>query len=298
MEEIFLSATDGYQLCVHVFAVANAKAVVQVIHGMEEHQARYEPVVAFLNQHGYSVVTSDLRGHGHHATDLGYFADKNGYQLLIQDQQTITAYITEHFPNLPINLLAHSMGTLITRVLLQTDSQKYHKVVFTGYPTYQAVAKLGIVLANLTKACRGAKYKAEFFQNLSITAFNKKIKNTQTTCDWICANPATIQAYLDDPLCGFSFTCSAFGDLFHLVVIMHQPKRYTQVNTTLPILMLRGTDDPCTGGIKGATASQKTLRRAGFTNITAIDYPEMRHEILNEIDHQKVYDDILSFYAR
>lgn len=298
MEEIFLSAVDDYQLTVHVFAVNDAKAVVQIVHGMEEHQERYEPLVKFLNQHGYSVVTSDMRGHGHHATDLGYFKDKNGYRYLIKDQQTITQYISEKFQGLPIYLLAHSMGTIITRVLLQTDSTKYQKVVLSGYPNYQSGARFGIMIANLTKAFHGAKYKSKFIQNLSVGAFNKKIKNPQTDCDWVCANPTALQAYRDDPLCGFGFTCSAFDDLFHLVVLMHQPKRYVDVNTALPFLMLRGCDDPCTGGVKGATDSQKTLRRAGFQHLTVIDYPAMRHEILNETDRQKVYDDILAFYQK
>lgn len=296
MEALFLPAADGYKLDVHIFAVDQAKAVVQLVHGMEEHQERYEPVVEFLNQHGYSVVTADLRGHGHHATDLGYFAERDGYRLLIADQQQITNFISERFKNLPIYLLAHSMGTIITRVLLQTDSQKYQKVVLSGYPNYQSGAKFGIMVANLTKALHGAKYKSKFIQNLSVGAFNKKIKNPQTDCDWVCANPTALQAYRNDPLCGFGFTCSAFGDLFHLVTLMHQPKRYVNVNTALPFLMLRGADDPCTGSDKGAADSQKTLRRAGFANLTIIDYPAMRHEILNEVNRQKVYDDILAFY--
>ena len=97
MEQIFLKARDGYKLNVHVFEVKNAKAAIQIIHGMEEHQERYEEVVDFLNKNGYSVISSDMRGHGSTAPNLGFFKTNNGYKELIADQKTITKFIKEKF---------------------------------------------------------------------------------------------------------------------------------------------------------------------------------------------------------
>ena len=79
MKQIFIKARDGYRLDVHIFQAEHETAVVQLIHGMEEHQKRYEPFIAHLNAHGFSVVSSDLRGHGRHAADLGFFKEKGGY---------------------------------------------------------------------------------------------------------------------------------------------------------------------------------------------------------------------------
>ena len=62
MEQIYLKAKDGYDLNLHIFAVTEAKAVVQIAHGMEEHQERYEDFISFLNKNGYSVVSADMRG--------------------------------------------------------------------------------------------------------------------------------------------------------------------------------------------------------------------------------------------
>ena len=76
MKKMTLKALDGYPLSVHIFHIENPKAIVQIIHGMEEHQERYEPFVKFLNTQGYSVVTSDMRGHGSTAEDLGFFKEK------------------------------------------------------------------------------------------------------------------------------------------------------------------------------------------------------------------------------
>lgn len=73
MEKIFIKARDNYELELHEFKVENSKAVIQIIHGMEEHQERYEDFIKELNENGFSVVSSDMRGHGKSAKDLGFF---------------------------------------------------------------------------------------------------------------------------------------------------------------------------------------------------------------------------------
>lgn len=296
MEKIFLNARDGYELELHVFEVENAKAVVQVIHGMEEHQERYESFIEFLNLNNFTVVSSNMRGHGSNAVSLGYFKDKDGYIELIEDQKKVTDFIKNRFLDLPIYIFAHSMGTIITRVLLQENSQDYSKVVLSGYPNYQSGAHFGILLTKVITDFRGPKYKSKIINSLSVGAFNKKIKNPKTNCDWICHNEKTVQDYIEDPYCGIGFTCSAFGDLFHLVVMMHSSEKYHNINSKMPLLMLRGNDDPCVGGDKGAADSRKVLFDAGFDNIQFIDYPNMRHEILAEADNEKVYNDVLKFF--
>lgn len=298
MKQIFLNSVDGYQLDVNIYIAKQPKAVIQLVHGMEEHQGRYKSFAEYLANNGYIVVTSDMRGHGNSAKDLGYFAKKDGYKLLIADQMAITGYIKQNYKELPVYLFAHSMGTIITRVLLQENSKDYAKVVLSGYPCYQKLTGMGIFLAKLVKFFRGAKYKSKFIENLSIGGFNKQIKNASTSVDWVCANPDTVKAYMGDPLCGIGFTCSAFADLFTLVKLMHRPKNYKNVNKSMQLLLLAGADDPCTGGKKGRADSQKVLRKAGFTNIESKEYAGMRHEILNEVDNKQVYSDVLEFYNK
>lgn len=297
MEQILLETDDNAVLAVHTFDVENPRAVVQIIHGMEEHQERYEGFAKFLNSKGYSVVTSDLRGHGMTAKDLGHFKDKKGHIALISDQIKIRDFIDERYDGIPVYLFAHSMGTIISRVLLQTQSQRYHRVVLSGYPYYQSATPFGIFLADIIRLLRGPKYKSRFIQEISIGMFNKKISDAKTNVDWVCANETTIRAYIDDPYCGIGFTCSAFNDLYHLMIKMHKSKLYKNVNSDMQLLMLRGIDDPCTGGETGTADSIEVLKRAGFNQIRRIDYPDMRHEILNEKDYQIVYNDIAEFFG-
>ncbi len=298
MKKEFIKTRDEYNLDVHIFEVENPRAVIQVIHGMEEHQERYEDIIKVLNKKGFLVVSSDMRGHGKSCKELGFFKEKDGYVELIEDQKIITKFIKEHFKNIPIYILAHSMGTIITRVLLQENSKDYEKVALSGYPNYQRGAHIGILLANIISKIHGPKYKSKFISYLSVDTFNNEIKNPKTKYDWICHNEENVKSYIDDPYCGIGFTCSAFRDLFKLVIMMHKTELYNNVNKDIELLLLRGLDDPCVGGDRGANDSYKVLSDAGFSKIEKINYPNMRHEILAEKDNKKVYNDLIKFYSK
>ena len=298
MKKHTLKTKDNANLSIHTFDAASPKAIIQIVHGMEEHQERYEDFAHFLNQNGYTVVTANLRGHGSTAKNLGHFKDKNGYIALIKDQILIRKFITKHYPDIPVYLFAHSMGTVISRVLLQTQSLNYNKIVLSGYPCYQMMSPVGIPITSLIRFFCGAKYKSKLVQYLTVGVFNNKIPNPVTPVDWVCANPDTVKAYINNPYCGIGFTCSAFNDLYHLVIKMHNPHKYINVHSDMPILMISGADDPCTGGKKGTADSIRILKQAGFSSISKIEYQGMRHEILNEKENAKVYQDIVAFYDR
>lgn len=291
-----IHARDGYPLNVHAFETENPKAVIQIIHGMEEHQKRYERLALYLNHHGFNVVTSDLRGHGETAKELGFFKEDKGYIELIQDQLSIRKFIKEKYPDCPVYLFAHSMGSIIARVYMQHHSGDFQKIVLSGYPNYHNAAFIGILISSVLKRIRGPKYKSRFLELISVGLFNRYISNPQSPVDWICSDPDVIKSYIRDPYCGFGFTCSAYNDLYHLLMLMHNASNYKMSHPDLPILMLRGLEDPCVGFDKGAADSFSVLSHAGFKNITRIDYAQMRHEIINETDFHKTYGDIVRFY--
>ena len=295
MEKIIIKAKDGYRLCLHIFEVKNPKGYVQIIHGMEEHQERYESLAERLNAAGYTVITSDMRGHGQTAPVLGYFGEKRGWYYLLMDQIRITAYIKYRFTAEKVILFAHSMGTIIARNLLQTQSGDYEKVILSGSPFANPVVRFGILLTGVLQKWKGGAYFSPLIQKMAIRSFNWRDKDRTTDLDWISVNEDNVQAYIEDPYCGHGFRIAGFRDLFRLVRRMSDSSRYRNVQRNLPILAIRGAEDPCTGGDKGIAASLLVLRRAGFTHISSISYPGMRHEILNEKNNEQVYADILQF---
>lgn len=295
-EDITIKAKDSYELSARLFDCAEPKAVVNVLHGMEEHKGRYDDFAAFLQENGYAVLTCDMRGHGENAPLLSHIADKNGDRLLVEDVRILSAWLRKRYPDTKQYLFAHSMGTIIARKVLQADSRYYDKVVLSGYPVPQKAASAGIVLSNLAALFRGGKKgHSRVVTNMAMGGFSKAVPNAKTPLDWLSYNEENIQKYLESPLCGVDFTLGSFEALFCLVRDIADPKLYHKVNADLPILLISGADDPCTGGAKGRETSIRVLRDAGFKNLKVETLDHMRHEILNEDNHEVVYHDILEF---
>lgn len=297
METLTLKAADGYRLGLSVFEAGQAKGCIQIIHGMEEHRGRYDEFAQKLCGAGYHVVTSDMRGHGKDAPLPGFFNERDGYRDLLSDQKLISTYIRDRFQVERVIIFAHSMGTIIVRNLLQTESDGYEKVILSGYPydPGRPATGLALFLCSVAAAFRGPRYYSRFIQNLGTGGFNKTIRNPKTDSDWLSYNEENIRAYKADKYCGRGFTVSADRDLFMLVRHMSEVKSYRSVNAALPIFMIRGEDDPATGFEKGASRSIGTLKRAGFRQIYFKTYPHMRHEILNEKGRDTVIADVIRF---
>ena len=294
MEKLFLDAAEGYKLSLAVFPVEKPKAVLQMVHGMQEHKERYYSFIEYLNKNGYAVVISDMRGHGEDAPNLGHIADKKGEKILIEDQNRIYNYIKENFKDVPVYLFGHSMGSIISRVLLQESSANYKKVILSGYVAPNPASPVAVLLGNIVK-CFGAKKYSKLLANLALGPYSKAVKDRKTELDWLSANEENVQNYINDPLCGFPFTNGSFSALFHLLNAMGKAKKYVNVNKELPFLLAGGEDDPCTAGEKGRANSKKVLEKAGFVNFEVSTFKGMRHEILNELDKEQVYKTMLDF---
>ena len=294
-EEMTLPSKDGYELSLKIYEAADPKAVVKCIHGMEEYQGRYRPFAEFLQEAGYTVVTADLRGHGKNAPFLSHIADQDGHLRLLEDEEVILDMIHERWAGVPVILFAHSMGTIIARVFLQKWSREFRKVVLSGYPNPNGAAAAGIVLTDVLSSIKGGKGYSKLVDDMVLGPFSKAVPDAKTPQDWLSVNPDNVERYREDPLCGARFTLGSYSALFHLISLMDKPEKYEEVWKELPILLISGADDPCTGGEKGRNDSADRLKKAGFRELETVTLDGMRHEILNEMKKDEVYQRILDF---
>ena len=133
---------------------------------------------------------------------------------------------------------------------------------------------------------------------MAMGPFAKAIKDRKTDLDWLSYNEENVNNYIKDPLCGVEFTLGSYWTLLSLIKKMNKGKLYKNSNKELPFLLISGMEDPCTGGEVGRNNSLSILYQGGFHKIDMITLEHMRHEILNEIDKERVYQDILKFYEK
>ena len=94
ISELRIPSTDGvHDLYAKLYEPDETpKALVQIVHGMVEHIERYDPVMRILCENGFAVCAHDHLGHGKTVSDeteLGYFAEKDGWSVLIDDVHTV-----------------------------------------------------------------------------------------------------------------------------------------------------------------------------------------------------------------
>ena len=70
---------------------------------------------------------------------------------------------------------------------------------------------------------------------------------------------------------------------------------YNRNNLDLPIYFIAGNDDPVIKSKKDFNEAINFLEKIGYHNIDNTLYDDMSHEILNEVNNNLVYDDILNW---
>ena len=290
-------ASDNVQLSTLVIAPESPKAVFQLVHGMAEHKERYIPLMNYLSEKGYACVINDLRGHGESVAsqeDLGYMG-KGGMRGLVDDVHNVTNWAKEQYPGLPVFLLGHSMGSMIVRSYIKRYDRDIDGLIVCGSPSNNPAAGLGNFLAGCIGLFKGQRHRSEFLANLSTGSYDKRFKADGLKNAWLSTNRANVQAYNNDPLCGFTFTVNGYRNgLFRLMQDIYSPKEWVVSHPELPVHFIAGSDDPCIVSIRKFSEAVSFIRARGYREVTSQVYPGLRHEILNETGREDVFRDILA----
>ncbi len=293
--EHITSAFDGLSLELAISVPAGTpRGIVQISHGMAEHKERYFGFMEYLSQNGFICIIHDHRGHGasvRKAEDLGYFytADPDG---IVNDLHQVTLYVKEHYPELPVYLFSHSMGTLVARNYLKKYDGAIEKLVLCGPPTYNGLSWLAIVLAHLTRLFRGDHHRSAFLNRLSDGSYNKGYRKEG---EWLNSDRGEVERYHEDPLCGYTFTVSGYLNLFRLLHRAYRTRDWKVSHPELKILIIAGADDPVIQSPEKVDHLARFLQKRGYEVSGKKLYPGKKHELLLEKEREEIYRDILHF---
>ena len=275
------------------------KGVLQICHGMVEYIDRYDEFAEFMSEHGYYVVGHDHLGHGKSIqteADLGYFDERKGNQYVIGDIYQLQEMTRKKYPDVPYFMLGHSMGSFLLRQYLTMYAEGLAGVVIMG-TGHQGMLTLcaGRMICRIIAAFKGWKYRSTFVDNLSFGGFNKKFEPGETSKEWITSDKKKRDEYVRDPLCSYTFTLGAYYQMFAGMKVLVRKGSMKRIQKTLPVLFTAGSDDPVGAFGKNVTRVYEKYRDAGIKDVSIHLYEGDRHEILNEVDRQNVYRDILTW---
>ena len=251
------------------------RAIIQVSHGMIEYFGRYEDFAHNMTQHGFAVSGHDHLGHKTSVNsdrELGYFAEKDGWKLVIQDLHTHTMALKKAYPNTPVFLLGHSMGSFIARCYLAQYSDLLDGGIIVGTGGPNPGAKAGKLLAQCLCRIGKGKEPSPLLQKLAFGSYNSRFEG-RTPYDWLTRSTQIVDQYAADPYCTFLFTASGFQDLFTLYGLANDLKTYRAVPKTFPLLIVSGGDDPVGNNGEGPRKVAEMFQQTGHIDVTLRLYP-------------------------
>ncbi|MEX6506597.1 alpha/beta fold hydrolase [Jiella sp. M17.18] len=263
-----------------------ARGIFLLFHGLAEHAGRYGRFAGELADAGFHVYAHDHRGHGSTVAPdapLRRFAKAGGADRVLADCRAVHRHAEARHPGLPVFVLGHSMGGLIA-----LNYAERHGRDLTGAAIWNANFDVGLeervgrVALRIEKALKGSDVPSALIRRATFDAWGKAIEPRRTMADWLSHDPAAVDAYLADPLCGFTPSVSMMEDILQLIFQGGSEAGLAMLPKALPLHLLGGTADPVTDGGKAMTWLQARLGKAGLADVTLTLVEGARHETLHE----------------
>ena len=291
-------ARPGHTIFVRLWRpVAQPKAVVQIVHGLAEHSARYARFAEALAASGYAVYAHDHRGHGERCppADLGFFAETDGWRHLLDDLDAVAERARADWPGLPQVFFGHSMGSFLGQTYLTERGSELAAAILSGTSgPPPSILPIGKRIVAFERWRQGRRGKSRLIQTLMFGEQNKPFKPARTPFDWLSRDGQEVDKYVADPLCGFALTNQLAADLVGALADLASPTLAARIPGRLPIYVLGGSADPVGAKIQGLL----DVYRAAGLDVTSKIYPSGRHEMLNETNRDEVTRDLIDWLTR
>ncbi|RLQ22182.1 alpha/beta fold hydrolase [Seongchinamella sediminis] len=246
-----------------------ARAVILLAHGAGEHSGRYAAVAEQFCANAYAVAALDHIGHGRSDGDYGHMASFDDH---LETLERFRQQVAARFPGLPMILIGHSMGGLISSCFLLRHQQQFAGCALSG-PAIKSDLEPGFLQLALIRL---------------LSRIAPRLGVLQLDATGVSRDPAVVKAYVEDPLVNHGKMSAGFvAGLFTAMNEIQQ--RAGEIS--LPLLIMHGEQDSM-----ASPAGAEFL----FDAVSSADkqlklYPHLYHEILNEPEREQVMADLLAW---
>jgi alpha-beta hydrolase superfamily lysophospholipase len=271
VREHTLSAADGTPLFVADWPIDTSAAAsrgIVLMHGLGEHCGRYARLARFFNECGYSVRAYDHRGHGRSGGARGDAPDADA---IMRDANFVIEDFARGLAAPPL-LLGHSMGGL-----------------FAACYAVRALSPLGgLILSSPALRIKLSGAQRLLLQILGAITPGLGIPNGLQS-RYLSHRQDVVDAYDSDPLVHRKISARLLRAMLQAIEVAHAQTARIAVRT---LLVVAGDDH-----LVDASGSEDFFRKLAPGAGTMHSYPGYYHEVFNEAEAGRVFDDLRTWLA-
>jgi alpha-beta hydrolase superfamily lysophospholipase len=274
--------------------VEKAVGTVVISHGMAEHAGRYDDFASFLNENNFYVLALNHRGHKYNNAGEKGMVKGDSYAQSVEDIHTLVTYAKEKYGK-EVVLFGHSYGSFLAQRYIELYSEDVKACILSGTAYMKsALISMGRAIANFQRSILGPDKKGKLINTLSFGAYNKPFKEQKQKFAWLSRDKAQVEKYENDEYCGYVLSLGFYSSFFNGLHSMYGPDS-DGIRKDIPILIAVGSKDPVSNNAVLAHQLYDFYMSKELTKVEIKVYEDARHEILNEINNDEVYKDMLAF---
>lgn len=275
----------------------NSNGIIQIIHGMSESKERYQDFINFFEKNNYLVFIKEHKYHGKKfINNLGIF--QNNFNDLINDQILFSQQLRKKYPNIPIYIFAHSMGSFIGEEHMKTSSNIINGYIFAGssykpFFLWKFARYFSFLLDKIYK-----NKKAPLIHKIMFLGYNHKFKKDNLKNSWLTRNLNSIRNYNNNPLTGFVYSSNFYKDFFYFLDNLYEINSFKNISKNIPILFISGAYDPVGNFKKNVILLKNFYLNLNFSNLKLKFFENCRHELHNETNNIEIFNFILNWIKK
>ena len=130
----------------------------------------------------------------------------------------------------------------------------------------------------------GSDVPSSLATKATFETWNREFAPNRTGFDWLSRDPAEVDKYVNDPLCGFPVSIGLWLDVLEGIFFASNDTNLKALPSNLPVHLLAGGDDPCSERGKAVAKIAERMERQGMSDVTIELLADTRHESLNDIN--------------